>query len=230
MRRAWGSIAVSLVALAAANVQGSVIITEIMYNSAGSGDGVVQPEPCSEWVEIYNAGATPVDIGGWKLDDEDNAAWGALPDGSVLQPGEIAIIANMAVEFAQFWGVSAQVFGVQWGSLANSATATNEILVLLDGDDNIVDSANYEVASNDWPASTNGRSIYLKDVSLDNDLGANWAQSAEGVDGAYKPASAVAPYAVGDVGSPGHVVPEPITLVLLVLGFAGMGRARFRTR
>jgi len=226
MKTACRMIGIAVLALAAANAQAGVIITEIMYNPAGPGDGVAHPEPCSEWVEIYNAGAVPVDISGWKLDDEDAAPWGALPDGAVLQPGEVAIIANLEAEFRQFWGVPAglQVFAVRWGSLANTASPTNEVLVLLDADDNVVNMANYEAGTNGWPTSTNGRSIYLADMSLDNNVGANWALSTNGIDGAYAPQTAVAPYAVGDVGSPGYV-PEP-TAFLCLIGLAGLWLAR----
>lgn len=213
------------VALAAAAAQGSVIITEIMYNPAGP-DGVTPPEPIGEWVEIYNSGDQAMDVSGWKLDDEDSGAFGAIADGSMLLPGEVAVIANKAAEFNQSWGMGIKVFETAWQSLANSASATNEVLVLLDGTDALVDMANYEAGTNDWPTSTNGRSIYLKDVSLDNDLGINWGKSEVGVDGAYSPANPVSPYHANDVGSPGYVVPEPATLILM-LGF-GLGLARRR--
>lgn len=211
-----GTIVMCL-ALAASVAQGSVIITEIMYNPAGP-DGTTPPDPIGEWVEIYNTGDQAVDVSGWKLDDEDSGAFGAIADGSTLLPGEVAILANLADEFKQSWGMSIKVFGVTWQSLANSASATNEVLVLLDSGGVQVDMANYEVATNGWPTSTNGRSIYLKDVALDNDLGANWGKSEVGVDGAYSPVAAVSPYHANDVGSPGYVVPEPSTLILS-LGF-----------
>ncbi len=58
---------------------GTVLISEIMYDPAGGygpGPGPHGEPPGSdaslEWVELYNPGDTPVDIGGWKLTDEEN--------------------------------------------------------------------------------------------------------------------------------------------------------------
>ncbi len=218
MKRMW--IAVSLGLLISATAQGAVIITEIMYNSAGSGDGATPPAPATEWVEIYNTGAAAVDISGWRIDDEDPTDWGTLPAGSSIGPGEVAIIANIPTEFNGTWGAGIKVFGVSWAALANTASATNEVLVLRDNTDAEVDMANYEAGTNGWPASTNGRSIYLKNINLDNNVGANWGLSEVGVDGAYSPATAVAPFSTSDVASPGFVIiPEPATL-LLALGMS----------
>lgn len=224
-KRVVGSIGLSLV-LAVAGAQGSVIITEIMYNPAGP-DGVNPPEPIGEWVEIYNSGNQTVDVSGWRLDDEDATNWGPIAAGSVLLPGEVAVIANKAVEFKQSWGAGIKVFETTFATLANTVTTDdNEVLVLLDSDGAIVDMANYQTGTAGWPTSTNGRSIYLKDVSLDNDLGSNWARSEVGVDGAFSPTNAVSPYHANDVGSPGYVVPEPATLILVL----GCGPALVRRR
>ena len=45
-----------------------------------------------EWIELYNAGSTAVDMGGWSLDDgEVGSAPYRIPDGTVLQPGAFAL-------------------------------------------------------------------------------------------------------------------------------------------
>ncbi len=237
MKRWWGIALIG--ALSAASAHGAVMITEIMYNSAGDstwGDGAGSPN-CTEWVELYNSGPAVVDISGWKLDDEDATNWGPIPAGSVLQPGEVAILCDVTQEadFRSFWGVPSglKVFQVTWAALANSASATNEVLVLLDAANTEMDKANYEAGTNGWPASTDGRSIYLKDISLDNNVGANWGLSAPGVDGAWSPAATVGKFRgtdgglSGNVGSPGYVVPEPSCLLLLALGL-GLKAARRR--
>jgi len=57
---------------------GTVLITEIMYDPAAGyapGNTLGQPPGADgpwEWVELYNPGNTPVNIGGWKLTDEEN--------------------------------------------------------------------------------------------------------------------------------------------------------------
>lgn len=210
---------VGLICLPAAAAHGSVIITEIMYNPVGGGDGVVPPALSSEWVELYNSGAQPVDLGGWRLDDEDATDWGQIPAGSVLLPGEVAVLAATDDEFKQTWGAGIKVLKVVWGQLANSGSATNEVLVLLNGSDVEMDRVNYETSANGWPASPNGSSIYLVDPAADNNIGTNWAVSVAGVDGAYSPSTYVLPYGATtgapDTGSPGFVVPEPAGLLLL---------------
>jgi methionine-rich copper-binding protein CopC len=194
-------------ATAASTAAPSVIITEIMYNPAGSGDG---SSPFSEWVEIVNTGSEAADISGWVLDDEDAGTWGAFAVGTILNPGQVAVIFDTLIvdgdasAFRAAWSIPAEalVLGVTWGSLANGATDTNEVLVLRNGSGEIVDTANYEAGTNDWPASTNGLSIYVTSLGVDNNIGANWALSALGVNGGRNPVSL---FDTGNVGSPGTV-------------------------
>ncbi len=114
-----------------------VVISEIMYNPAGS-------EPRTEWIELYNRGSITADLSGWRFDDEDTTNWGAVPAGTLLQPGKTAVLFNGffgATTEAQFrtdWAVPAEavVVGVFWGNLDNSpnrlATPPNEAINLRD--------------------------------------------------------------------------------------------------
>ena len=72
-------------------------------------------------------------------------------------------------------------------SLANSASATNEVLGLFDDMDNLVDLANYENGTNDWPGVVAGVSQQLKPQFLDpanNDSGLAWELASAGQNGA----------------------------------------------
>lgn len=221
---------ISAMAWCAASAPGAVIITEIMYNPVGGGDGVVPPSLSSEWVEIYNTGPAAVDISGWRLDDEDSSDWGPVPAGSIVLPGEAAILAATDDEFKQTWGATIKVFEVVWGQIANSPSATNEVLELLDAGNVQIDLVNFEVNTNGWPAGPNGASIYLTDFNASNDVGSNWATSVAGTDGAYSFTTPVAPYgaptSVVDTGSPGIVVPEPVGLLMCCVGGMFMRRGR----
>jgi len=217
---------IALTSFCVLSAQADVFITEIMYNPSGP-DGVTPPAPTGEWVEIYNSGLSSVDVSGWYLDDEDATDWTAISAGSMLLPGEAAVIASNPTEFNLAWGAGIKVFGVTWSTLANSGSAINEILVLKDSGGTIVDTANYEAGTGGWPISSNGRSIYLLNAFLDNDVGANWGLSTAGVDGAYSPSVDVEPYRAADVGSPGYVViPEPASLGLLLIGLGLVFRKR----
>ena len=209
----------------------SVIISEIMYNP-NSSEGT-SPDYINkvEWVEIYNNGASAVDISGWKLADEDTAdAWLAtdgIPASSSIAPGEAVILcpgadtvgANPGVTVAEFqaaWGSGYQIFPLaNWGdnlqSLSNSPALDNEMLVLLDGSDNAVDLVNFSDSYPDadgWPNIYNlGQSIYLECFALDslsNDVGDNWAASTYGVEGATNNTVTTVFDGV-DTGSPGYV-------------------------
>ncbi len=57
-----------------------------------NGDGSL--DSGDDWIELHNAGSTPWDIGGWKLDDSDAPASSipyVIPLGTVLPPGAYAV-------------------------------------------------------------------------------------------------------------------------------------------
>jgi hypothetical protein len=83
------------VAGTAAHAQ-SVVINEFQYDDSSTDD--------REFVELYNAGSTPVDISGWVLDANDEAGPTAsnnrdyrIPPGTVLQPGQFYVLGSSIV-------------------------------------------------------------------------------------------------------------------------------------
>jgi hypothetical protein len=81
----------------AALLPGDLVITEIMANPAGTDDG-------KEWVELYNASAAPISLGGVELrlskpDGSDEDAF-AFEAGAQLPPGEYLVVGLVAAEFA----------------------------------------------------------------------------------------------------------------------------------
>lgn len=182
----------------------SIVISEIMYNPASSEGNAASPE----WVEVVNTGAAAVDLGGWLFDDEDSSNWGAIPANTVLNPNQIAVFFDAtlmsAAQFRTDWAVPAGtlVVGIGWGNLANTPSPTNEILQLFNNIGVEMDVVNFDDAS-PWPGAADGPSIYLKNLSADNNNGANWGRSAAGVGGAVSPTGAT--FSPSDVGSPGRV-------------------------
>jgi hypothetical protein len=182
----------------------NVVISELMYNPDSD-----ESEPgVGEWIEIVNKGNVPVSLDGWTFDDEDTSSWSAFPAGTTLDINQVAVFFDedfaSESQFRASWSVppSALVIGIEWGNLANSPSAENEILQLLDNSSAVQDQVNYD-DSGDWPSdSPDGPSIYLTDVLADNDLGVNWARSSVGMDNAINP---TAPFSTADVGSPGFV-------------------------
>ena len=221
-------LAIGLMGLRSQTAHGGVIITEVMYNPATS-------EPGGEWVEIFNGGVSTVDLTGWQLDDEDATDWGTMI-GS-LASGQVGVIYNSGftddAAFRTAWNISSGVmlFGVSWAGLANTPSAANEQLRLVDGLSTMIDTVNYDDA-NGWPSNVNGLSIYLTDLALDNDLGSSWALSTVGSPGVTSPLS---PFSSDDLGSPGFVslaatVPEPSSWAVFVFGGAAFWRLPRRGR
>jgi hypothetical protein len=199
----------------------NIVITEIMYDPAGVDDG-------REYVEVYNAGATAVNISGWKLKDlEGDPSSGAVPSGTILQPGEVAVLmagdgpsvpADIVSQFRTSWNIpaSTKVIGItSWQDRGQRATSIEEVLALLDALGEPVDVANYEnpkyVSGRVWPGDDGRSSIYLLSTALNkaaNDDGANWRRSTSHLDGAFD--SVETSYITdirhyGSCGSPGAV-------------------------
>jgi len=199
-KRAIGAAALVVIAAGSA-ANGQVIITEILANEIGG-------DTPGEWAEIYNAGSSPVDISGWRFADEDsNSPSEPFPDGFMIQPGEAVVIVGdgfsetdpnepviTEADFFAAWGATnaagnAYRVIVQRDAItiANTASATNEVLTLVDAGGNTVDEANYQNGSDGWPPTTNGASIMLGANFLDptaNDFGCAWATALDGIDGA----------------------------------------------
>jgi hypothetical protein len=211
------------------NESGDIVITEIMYNPSGGAN----QEQRNEWVEVYNRGATTIDLSGWRLNDKEVQDWGRIASGSLLAPGEVAVIynaffgLNTETLVRTEWSIpaSAKVFGSAWsmkddgtnrqrGGLFNSPSLGSVILTLQDASNNNLDLVDFARDGVIWPASPEGASIYLTDVTADSNVGTNWATSVVGVDGAV---NSVGPtFLVADRGSPGFVPSDNQAPVLTV--------------
>ncbi|MFN7876166.1 MAG: Ig-like domain-containing protein [Pirellula sp.] len=216
------------------NEVGNVVITEIMYNPNG---GSTQ-EQRNEWVEIFNEGTTTVDLSGWRLNDKEVQDWGRIASGSLLLPGEVAVIYN------RFFGLNtdtlirtdwkipaaAKVFGVNWsskddgsnkqrGGLFNSPTVGGVILTIQDTANNDIDVVDFGRDGTIWPASGEGATIFLVDPASDNNVGTNWRASVAGQNGAVNPTGSV--FSAVDRGSPGFVRNTTPTLTRALASVSG---------
>jgi hypothetical protein len=45
-----------------------------------------------EWIELYNASQTPVDVGGWRLTNRQGKGMYRIPRGTVLKPGAFMVL------------------------------------------------------------------------------------------------------------------------------------------
>ena len=154
-----------------------MLINEIMQNPSAVSDS------SGEWFEIHNPTASPVDIDGWTIQDNDidtfvinNGGALSIPAGGFLVLGnnsDSGTNGGVAVDY-QYSGMF----------LSNGG----DELVLLD-------TALTEVDRVEWdggPAfpDPNGASMSLEDPTLDNNVGANWCTASSS-------------FGAGDLGTPG---------------------------
>jgi hypothetical protein len=141
----------------------AIVFNEIMYNPL---------TPNASFVEILNTAPFAFDLSGWRVNGIDFT----FAEGTVLNPGQIIVLAQDRVAFATAYGTAVPVFGEFGGNL----DPDGETLSLLqpDGTDAgvAVDRVRYERTA-PWAsgATTDGRSLQLMDGSQDNARVSNWS-------------------------------------------------------
>jgi len=147
------------------NVTGqNIVITEIMYNPPESGTDSL------EFIELYNNGASVVDLEGFVLCY--STATDTFAAGISINPNDYLVIAIDSVAFENFYGFAA----LQGPILGISNTSTS--VWLKDTVGITIDSLKYDDSS-PWPTEPdgNGPSLVLCDPNSDNSDGANWTYS-----------------------------------------------------
>ena len=185
---------------------GKLVISEVAPWSSGSSP------VAGDWFELSNTGATPVDLTGWKMDDNSQSPIGAVTLTGVtnLAPGESAVFieaTNLALARATFisnWFGANPPAGLQIGSYTGSGVGLGT------GGDavNIYSSSNVLQASVSFGASPAGPF-----ATFDNGAGVNNAAitnlSAVGSNGAF-----IAVNNATETGSPGIMTVPQLTLSL----------------
>jgi predicted amidohydrolase len=152
-----------------------VVITELMMNPSAVADAK------GEWIELYNAGSTAVDLGGWTVRDGTPGMADMLSTHS-LGPGQYVVIGS-STNKAENGGVT---IVSAWNSFGLANTSSK--VQLHDAAGTLVDEVSY---GSGWPLPT-GASISLKSPGLDNSQAANWCAEKTAWSGS-----------AGDKGTPG---------------------------
>lgn len=163
-------------AVAQAAPNGTAVINEIHYNPIHY-DPLLNAGP-SEYIEIYNAGVTSLDLTGWTLSGGVDFAF---PVGAMLPSGEHLVIVQDANGFQAVFGFAP--FG-QW-AVADKLSNEGERVTLRDGSGRLADEVDYGVGF-PWPTAADGGgpSMELIHPFLDNDLGGSWRSSVVSSPGA----------------------------------------------
>lgn len=175
----------SSLTLGAANDIGlhhEIVINEIMYHPPGT---------ASEWVELWNRSAGPVDLSGWKL--AGGVAF-TFPPGTELAAGGFLVVAGNP---ANVTGVSA--LGPWSGSLANDS----DMMELTDATGNPADRVHYYDGGH-WPEFPDGggSSLELRDPRADHNAAENWAASDESANAQWQTFTWRGPANLGIAGEP----------------------------
>ncbi len=150
--------------------QESVVINEVHYHPELETDFV-------EFIEIYNASDTAVDLSGWSFSEGIDHVFA---EGSMIDPSGFYILAQDESAYNRKFG-SIFAGGVkadaQWdqGTLSN----TGETLTLRDDTNAVIDQVDYQDEF-PWPVSADGAgaSMELIHPDIDNDLSGHWRAGA----------------------------------------------------
>ena len=181
-----------------------IVISEVMFNP-------VSAEDDWEWIEIYNTGASDVDLTGWVVDDINSTAHASanIAAGTVPAGGSAILFNSEDVAVADFeaaWGTGMNLVEVtSWGAMAlNNGGDTIGLwtdFASYTGDQATHASAVLSVAY-DGTIDDNNASTYLSDLADDT----SWTLSTDGgatpVGTGYASANAGGNDG-GEIGSPG---------------------------
>jgi len=197
-KHATGAILVSLLVLTLllwprlsplmAASSSTLLISEVLYDATGS-------EPGEEWIEIYNAGPSAIDLSAWKVGDEETPGQGEgmlqFPEGATINPGQVIVVANKATAFLGAWGfnpdyemvdsdeaVPDMIPYTDWASGEVRLANGGDHVLILDGDDAIVDAMSYGDKTTFFdppcPDVDEGHSLERSPADVDTDTAADW--------------------------------------------------------
>ena len=165
-----------------------LLISEVLYDPVGV-------EPASEWIEIYNAGSQAIQLDQYKIGDCQTVGGGEgmymFTAGTSLAVGQVLVVANQAVEFMTRYGfqpgfelaesdpdIPNLTSFTAWCSGAVHLGNINDEVLLLDGNDQVVDALSW--GSSSWafdppcPDIEEGHSLGRQPANTDTNRAADW--------------------------------------------------------
>ncbi|MDB6069806.1 MAG: hypothetical protein JWL81_977 [Verrucomicrobiales bacterium] len=142
----------------------TVVINEIHYDP-------LDPTKPQEFIELHNAGATPVNLTGWRIASAVDYTFGPV----TLPAGGYFCVVQNPTQFATTWPAAAANSAGPWiGKLKNSG----ETIELRNAAGDLVNAVDFGEGF-PWPTASRGLgpSMELLHPSLDPGLGASWRRA-----------------------------------------------------
>jgi len=150
-----------------------LVFSEVYYDTVGT-------DSVEEWIEIYNNSPIDIDVGGWKITDNNGSgATFTIPAGETIASGTFYTIAADSTGFNNLYGYDADIYGAI-PALNNDGDA----LLLKDSYGNITDTVAWEGGatsgvptgwgSSTYPAAATGSTIVRDDETVDTDTYTDW--------------------------------------------------------
>ncbi len=145
-----------------------IVITEIMY------DPDVLADDKAEWFEMVNASDDPVDINGWRIEDDKGQMHIIMNGGPFLmQPGQVFVLGANGIESTN-GGVEVDY---QYPYADFQLANTDDAIVLKNLYGEVIDEVHYDEQSG-WHVAK-GASLTLIHPNLDNSNPAHWKVATE---------------------------------------------------
>ncbi|MDB4798163.1 lamin tail domain-containing protein [Verrucomicrobia bacterium] len=134
--------------------QPPIVITEIMYNDPMASQ--------NEYIEIRNLSPTSINVSGWRL----GGVQFLFDEGIALEPGKPYLIADNAETLTARYSLSSELI---LGSFAGSLNNRGERISLLDQDDILIDTVQYD-DNFPWPITPDGIGSSLERNCFESDF------------------------------------------------------------
>ncbi len=169
--------------LPAVAVSNTLVISQVFYDTPGT-------DADEEWIEIYNLSAAVVDLGNYKIGDEETQGGTEgmfqFPAGASIAPGQKVVVAQKATGFYALYGynpdfeladtdptVPDMSKYAAWASGSVALGNGGDEVLLLDGSDTVVDTVVYEAGSypgvTPHPGVSTGHSLRREPITQDTD-------------------------------------------------------------
>jgi hypothetical protein len=169
-------------------VPGRLLISEVIYDPDGA-------EPGGEWIEIYNAGGSPVDLSAYKIGDEETLGelegMYSFPAGAVIAPLQALVVAVDAGIYFRLYGlipdfelrgpdpdVPDMVRYTAWAGGGIELVNTGDEVLILDGGDQVIDALSWGSCAFAFdpsaPKVSGGHSLERFPPEVDTDTALDW--------------------------------------------------------